>query len=112
CVGHQCWHFHDPAHPRHDSHAAAVVGDPVRDVYVAIDAALGRVLDAIDEQTTVILYTGHGMGPKYDAQFFLDDILLRLGHAAPPTAQAVRDTSRQQLRHRRVDTALSRGWKV
>ncbi|HET9046733.1 MAG TPA: alkaline phosphatase family protein, partial [Casimicrobiaceae bacterium] len=112
CVGHQCWHFHDPAHPRHDAGAAATVGDPVRDVYVAIDAALGRVLDAVDKQTTVILYTGHGMGPKYDAQFFLDDILLRLGHAVPPSARAVLDTSRQQLRHRRVDTALSRGWQA
>jgi predicted AlkP superfamily phosphohydrolase/phosphomutase len=112
CVGHQCWHIHDPGHPRHDRAAAVVVGDPVRDVYAAIDAAVGRVLEAIDRDTTVILYTGHGMGPKYDAQFLLDEILLKLGHATPPGRQVARETSRRQERHRRVDTLLTRGWQL
>ena len=111
CVGHQCWHFHDPSHPLHDADAAAVVGDPVRDVYVAIDAAIGRVLDAVDDGTTVILYTGHSMAPKYDAQFFIDDILLRLGHAVPPTRQRAEERAASAARHRRVDDFLTRVWK-
>src|SRR5262249_2180174 len=29
CVGHQCWHLHDPTHPRHDPALATTLGDPV-----------------------------------------------------------------------------------
>jgi len=29
CVGHQCWHLHDPAHPGHDPEVARVTGDPI-----------------------------------------------------------------------------------
>jgi predicted AlkP superfamily phosphohydrolase/phosphomutase len=111
CAGHQCWHFHERSHPLHDAEDAARVGDPIRDVYIGIDAAIGRVLDAIDDDTTVILFTGHGMGPKYDAQFLLDDILLRLGHATPPGMQAAKRTLNSQKRHRRVDDLMSGAWQ-
>jgi predicted AlkP superfamily phosphohydrolase/phosphomutase len=111
CAGHQCWHVHDPEHPRHDAGTAAVIGDPIRDVYVAIDAAIGRVLDAIDGNTTVILFTGHGMGAKYDSQHFLDDILLRLGYATPPPTQIAHDRSKSARRHRRVDDLLTGAWQ-
>jgi predicted AlkP superfamily phosphohydrolase/phosphomutase len=111
CVGHQCWHFHDPAHPGHDPQASAVVGDPIRDVYVAIDAALGRVLEEVDDRTTVILFTGHGMGSKYDSQFFLDDILLRLGYAVAPSARVAAERSISTARHHQVDEWMTRAWQ-
>lgn len=111
CVGHQCWHLHEPSHPRHEADLAARVGDPVRDVYVAIDAAIGRVLDAIDNDTTVILFTGHGMGPKYDSQFFLDDILLRLGYAVPPRPEAAMEGRTSAQRHRRIDDLMTLAWQ-
>ncbi len=41
CAGHQCWHLHDGSHPSHDPETASVIGDPIRDVYMAIDAAIG-----------------------------------------------------------------------
>ena len=111
CAGHQCWHLHEPSHPLHDAVTASLVGDPIRDVYVAIDAAIGRVLEAIDDTTTVILFTGHGMGPKYDSQFFLDDILLRLGSSVPPAKQATQAGLKSLDRHRRVDDLLTRAWQ-
>jgi len=83
CVGHQCWHIHDPSHPRHDGALAAAVGDPVRTVYAALDAAVGRLLAAAGEDTTVIVLASHGMGPHYDASFLLDEILARLDGAEP-----------------------------
>ena len=79
CAGHQCWHLHDPTHPWHKEEMARFIGDPVKDVYVAIDAAMGRILAEVDDDTTVVFLAGHGMGPKYQAQFLLDQILLRLG---------------------------------
>ena len=83
CAGHQCWHIHDPSHPWHDAEQARAVGDPIKDVYIAIDAAIGEVLKHVDDDTTVIVLVSHGMGYKYGPQFLLDKILLRLGVAAP-----------------------------
>jgi predicted AlkP superfamily phosphohydrolase/phosphomutase len=78
CVGHHCWHLHDPMHPRHDPNMARVVGDPVRDVYVAIDAALGRLIELAGPETTVFVLASHGMGPHYDGTFLLGKMLRSL----------------------------------
>jgi predicted AlkP superfamily phosphohydrolase/phosphomutase len=86
CVGHQCWHLHDPSHPRHDAAIAAAIGDPLRTVYAALDTAVGRLLAAAGEDTTVIVLASHGMGPHYDASFLLDEILARLDPGAGAAA--------------------------
>jgi predicted AlkP superfamily phosphohydrolase/phosphomutase len=78
CVGHQCWVLHDRAHLDHDEAFARVVGDPVEDVYVALDTALGELLRGVGSDTTVFVLASHGMGPHYDATFMLDEILQRL----------------------------------
>jgi predicted AlkP superfamily phosphohydrolase/phosphomutase len=78
CVGHQCWHIRDPAHPLHDAASAAALGDPLREVYTAIDRALGEIIAAVDEETVVIVFSGTGMGPNYTGNYILDDVLRRL----------------------------------
>jgi predicted AlkP superfamily phosphohydrolase/phosphomutase len=78
CAGHQLWRLHDPSHPHHDALLVRAIGDPLRDVYAAVDAAIGRILDDLGSETTVIVLASHGMGPHYDATFLLDDILRRL----------------------------------
>jgi predicted AlkP superfamily phosphohydrolase/phosphomutase len=85
CVGHQFWHVHDPDHPCHDRALAAALGDPLRDVYAAIDRMLGRILCEVGSETRVYVLASHGMGPHYDATFLLKEILRRLregGHSA------------------------------
>jgi predicted AlkP superfamily phosphohydrolase/phosphomutase len=88
CIGHQCWHVHDPSHPRHDPALARALGDPIRDVYIEIDAALGRLLGRAGPEATVIVLASHGMGPHYDATFLLDEILRRI--FAPPHVPSTR----------------------
>jgi predicted AlkP superfamily phosphohydrolase/phosphomutase len=84
-AGHICWHLHDPSHPRHDAALVAEIGDPVKAIYMAIDAALGRLLDAMDENVTVLVFSGIGMGPNYSGNFLLDQFLrLREFGAIPP----------------------------
>jgi len=78
CVGHQCWHFHDRGYPLHDEQTAEVVGDPVKDVYRAIDSAIGRLVAQAGKDTTIIIFCSHGMGPHYDGTFLLDSILRAL----------------------------------
>jgi len=87
CVGHHSWHLHDPTHPGYDQRVARLVGDPVKDVYVAIDAAIGRLLAHTDSETVSIIVCSHGMGPHNDGTFLLDDILRGLEH---PEAVKVR----------------------
>lgn len=77
-VGHNCWHLHDPSHPWHDAKTAERVGDPVKQVYMALDAAVGRLIEAAGDDATIMFLTGPGMGPNYSANNMLEKILLHL----------------------------------
>jgi len=78
CVGHQCWHIHDTASAYHDAVLRDAIGDPVRDVYVEIDASIGKLLRQVDDETMVIVYCSHGMTNMYTGSYFLDDVLMAL----------------------------------
>jgi predicted AlkP superfamily phosphohydrolase/phosphomutase len=96
CVGHQCWHVHDPTHVRHDAESAAWIGDPLLDVYQAIDRSLGELLALLDPDATIAVLASHGMGPHYDPTFLLDD-MLRLLEASGASAL------RSRAAHARTD---------
>jgi predicted AlkP superfamily phosphohydrolase/phosphomutase len=103
CIGHQCWHLHDPGHPAFDPAVTAITGDPIREVYRAIDLGLGEILACAGKETTVIVLLGHRMAHKFGVQFLLPRILAALGVAMlhPP-----RETPAAQL-----DDALTRAWQ-
>ena len=86
CAGHQCWHLHDPAHPDHDPAFAAAAGDPVREVYRAIDGAIGEIVHAAGPDTLVVFLASHRMAPNRGADFLLDEMLFRLGVMVRPQA--------------------------
>ncbi len=107
CIGHQCWHLHDASHPGHEPDFARITGDPIQDVYVAIDRAVGDLLALAGEDATIIVLAGHGMGSKRGAQFLLHEILVRLGVAVPvrPAADKPPDVLD------RFDSLLTWGWR-
>lgn len=84
CVGHQCWHLHDPTHPSHDRQMREAVGDPLERVYRALDAGVGAILEKAGA-THVFLFSSHGMRGFHGADFLLPEILYRLGATTPPT---------------------------
>lgn len=86
CAGHQFWHFGDPSHPRHDPAAPATLQFAICDVYRAIDAGLGAILDDLGPDASVLVLLSHGMGPFYSGSHLLDAVLDRLGYGAPPEA--------------------------
>ena len=86
CIGHQCWHLHDPSHPRHDRQIAEALGDPMLAVYEALDTAVGEVLALAGSDTTALVFSSHGMGPFYNGDHLFADVLHRLGHIPPPWA--------------------------
>jgi predicted AlkP superfamily phosphohydrolase/phosphomutase len=109
CIGHQAWHLHDPAHPRFNEADRALIGDPVRDVAIKIDRALGEVLAGVDENTTVVVMAGHGMASKYQTQFMLANILLKLGVAERDLSTSVGPIPWSAKRV--LDPTLTWGWQ-
>jgi predicted AlkP superfamily phosphohydrolase/phosphomutase len=83
CVGHQCWHLHDEQHQKYDPEFAAVAGDPICAVYQAIDRGIGELIRQAGDNTHIVVFASHGMGPHYDASFLLDDMLCRLENRQP-----------------------------
>jgi predicted AlkP superfamily phosphohydrolase/phosphomutase len=73
----------------------------VREVYVALDRAVGRILARVAEETTVILFAGSGMGPNYTGNHLLDEALCRLEGVLPSqsrqTVQALKQGYRKVL---------------
>src|SRR4051794_8882670 len=79
CVGHQLWHLHDPAHPKHDAALVERIGgDPVRDVYRRLDAVVGDHLERLDPDDTAYVLLPHGMTAHNDGTHLLDHVLHRL----------------------------------
>jgi predicted AlkP superfamily phosphohydrolase/phosphomutase len=78
CVGHQLWHVHDRSHPRHDPAVRELLGDPIEDIYVRLDAVLGDLVGRCGPETTVFVQMNHGMGPHFDGAHLLDQLLHRI----------------------------------
>lgn len=106
CAGHQCWHLHDPRAPGWDAATVAATGDPVREVYAAIDCAIGEILSDVGRPTLVVLLASHGMAHRVGAQFLLPDVLVRLGAAAPAPRPAADHRASPLM------AALARGWAI
>jgi predicted AlkP superfamily phosphohydrolase/phosphomutase len=84
CIGHRCWHFHDPSHPRHDPRQVAALGNPLADVYRAVDDGVGRLLAAAGDDTFVFVVSDVGLGPNFNGAHLLADVLFGLGYGPPP----------------------------
>ena len=77
-AGHYFWHFHDPSYIAHPKEGAGLLQSALRDVYVALDTAVGDILQGVDDNTTVFLVSGDGMGPNYSGSHLLSDLLTRM----------------------------------
>src|SRR5262249_42809815 len=77
--GHYFWHFHDPSYLTHPREAVGALRHALREIYVALDRALGEILENIDDTTTVFLVSGDGMGPNYSGSPILAHLLGQMG---------------------------------
>jgi predicted AlkP superfamily phosphohydrolase/phosphomutase len=79
-AGHDFWHLSDPEHPLHSEMARQWDGDPLRDVFVAVDRAIGEILAAAADDAHVVVFAAHGMGPNVldlPSMLFLPELLYR-----------------------------------
>jgi len=83
-AGHYLWHLADTSFPAHPPGGIVGLEHAVRDVYAAVDAAIGEIIAALDDSTNLIITSGDGMGPNYAACHLIPAVLHRLGlyHAA------------------------------
>jgi predicted AlkP superfamily phosphohydrolase/phosphomutase len=81
-IQHEFWHLLDPRHPQHDVAERQRLGNVVLDFFRQVDATLGRLLAALDDETVVIIMSDHGFGPVHKFVNFntwlLQQRLLRL----------------------------------
>jgi predicted AlkP superfamily phosphohydrolase/phosphomutase len=65
-AGHLAWHRLDPTHP---AHRPGEAGDELVQVYEAVDAACGRLIEQAEwlwgEEPTVLVISDHGMKPTH-----------------------------------------------
>ncbi len=78
-VSHQFRQFCDPRSPRYRE---SELGAAMLDVYRALDAALGRLLAAIDRDATVVLLSDHGSAATSDRSIFWNRWLADTGRLA------------------------------
>lgn len=75
-VCHHYWHFSDPAHPQFVADAESAHQTAIRDIYQAVDDALGQALRLIPEEATVVVVSDHGFGPgreSFSVQRYLEE---------------------------------------
>jgi predicted AlkP superfamily phosphohydrolase/phosphomutase len=96
CAGHLMWHLEDETHPRHNREQLAQVGHALRDVYAAIDKALGELLACAGTDTIGVVFFSQGMGPNYHGLHLFQEVVDRFnrrwGGETPPTDGATGQT--------------------
>jgi predicted AlkP superfamily phosphohydrolase/phosphomutase len=60
---HMLWWLIDPEHPIYDEELAEKYGHVLNDIYIKMDDVLGKTLQKLDENTTLIVMSDHGFAP-------------------------------------------------
>lgn len=71
-IGHMCWHLHDPTRQDYDGQ----FGDPVKDVYIALDQAIGKIMGHLEAD--VMVFAGPGMTNNYGINEGFDPVLQKV----------------------------------
>jgi len=60
-ASHHFWSLHDPDSPRYDAALAESVGDGIRETYIELDRAVGRLVESA-QPSQVMIVSDHGFG--------------------------------------------------
>jgi predicted AlkP superfamily phosphohydrolase/phosphomutase len=78
-VQHHFWQYMDARHFLYDEKGAQRFGDAILQVYKRLDGILGRFLERLPEDTTIMVVSDHGGGPVSDRVIYLNRFLAQLG---------------------------------
>jgi predicted AlkP superfamily phosphohydrolase/phosphomutase len=85
-AGEQLWHGIDPLHPLAEVPTAELARRRLREVYRATDDAVGRLVAALPDDVTFVVFSMHGMGTNdadVASMVLLPEFLHRLQHGRP-----------------------------
>lgn len=99
CAGHHFWHLLDPRHPAYQSDLSETLGDCLREVYVALDTAVARLLESAGTDKRVLVFSAMGMGPNYSGHDLLYEILSRFEKAMSTSGERFL-AALDQIKHR------------
>jgi predicted AlkP superfamily phosphohydrolase/phosphomutase len=74
---HGFWKYHDVTHPKHEPNNAFV--NSIHDYYVWLDQQIGGVLELLDDDTSVIVFSDHG-AKKMDGGIAINEWLINEGY--------------------------------
>jgi hypothetical protein len=104
-IGHHGWHGVLQGHPAADAPGAEAAGRNVRDVYVAMDRAIGRIARSAPD-ATIAVFAMHGMQANTNeltSMLMLPELLYRKHFGRPSLAAAPPRSDHSSLRLPRQD---------
>jgi predicted AlkP superfamily phosphohydrolase/phosphomutase len=118
-ANHYFSHF-NPGHPQHDPRAFDRHGDLLTAAYAQADAVVGRLLEQVDDNTTVIIMSDHGSCPESRGKAFTRGILEAIGALTPRRVAALSPRASMRAAAARIgkstfealNRALPRGLKM
>ncbi len=78
-ISHYFWKYMDINNPDYDPEAAGKYGNVIYETYEKLDDAVGRLLNSLDEESTIIIMSDHGSGPIHKV-FFINRWLCNKGY--------------------------------
>lgn len=88
-AGHQWLHCETPGHRCYDAAMVDALGSPIRQVYEAVDTAVGELIGQLPPDTTVLLTCLGGFRVTHGGGYLLWDLLERMSFSVPSTASAI-----------------------
>jgi predicted AlkP superfamily phosphohydrolase/phosphomutase len=82
CAAHHLWHLRDQNDPNDRLEGLDRGRNPVKRVYQALDAAVGKILANVGAETNVIVFSDLGMASNITGEHLLDELLFRLDRSA------------------------------
>ncbi|MDJ0761549.1 MAG: alkaline phosphatase family protein [Myxococcota bacterium] len=78
-AAHHFWAFCDPTSPRRPKQVDPRLETVIEDVYQAIDAAVGLLVETAEKDATVVILSDHGSGGSSDIAIYLNRMLADAG---------------------------------
>jgi len=107
-AGHYLWPENEPIYRGNGSASADFSAVKLRDIYAAVDAAIGDILKNCGDDVTVFVISGDGVGPNHCGWHLLPQILSRSGFNGEPAATDSANGSRKPLLNRLRDAVPPR----
>jgi len=78
-VQHYFWHHMDQHHPKWNPEKSKEYENSIKDFYVKVDTAIGKLLNGTSAEANIILVSDHGFGPLH-GYFCVNEWLKRKGY--------------------------------